>query len=106
MNYMNYERKIVEKLGVALIGWPGNSEVENPGGLSPDKGLALRNALETKECRWIILTTEQQEAWKIKNVECEKDGKKVYGPPQKKWARRSAPEDEGVEEMDRVDNIA
>ena len=56
---MNYERKIVEELGVALIGWPGNGEVENPGGLSPNKGLALKNALETKECRWIILTTEQ-----------------------------------------------
>jgi len=59
INYMNYERKIVEELGVAFIGWPGNGEVENPGGLSPNKGLALKNALETKECRWIILTTKQ-----------------------------------------------
>lgn len=34
MNYANYESKIVEELGVALIGWPGDGKVENPGGLS------------------------------------------------------------------------
>ena len=64
MNYANYKSKIVKKLGVALIRWPRDSKVENPGSLGPDKGLALRNALKIRKCRWTILTSEQQKSWK------------------------------------------
>jgi len=28
----------------------------------------LRNALEKKECQWVILTFEQQAAWKHQNA--------------------------------------
>jgi hypothetical protein len=96
MNYTNYESSIVEKFGVALIGWPINSKVQNPGGLGPDEGLVLRNALETKECRWIILTKEQQDNRRIDNAQRERDGEQVY-VPRKKRARRSTAEDEGVD---------
>ena len=99
MNYLNYESKIVEELGVALTGWPGDGKVENPGNLGPDKGLALKDALVKKECKWIILTSEQQEARKIQNAQREQDGEMVYGPPRKKRAKRSTLE-KGVEEED------
>ena len=81
MNYINYKSKIIEELGVALIGWPGDGKVENPSSLGPDKGLVLRNALEKKECKWVILTSEKQEAWKLQNSQRKQDGEMVYGPP-------------------------
>jgi len=87
MNYVNYKSKIVEKLGVALIGWPEDSKVENPGSIGLDEGLALRNALENKECRWTILTSKQQEAQKCRNAQHEQDGEAMYGPPRKKQAK-------------------
>jgi hypothetical protein len=96
MNYINYESGIVKKFGVALIGWPVDGKVQNPGGLGPDEGLVLRNALEKKECRWIILTEEEQEARKIQNTQREKDGEQIY-VPRKKRPRKSA---EGVDSED------
>jgi hypothetical protein len=96
MNYINYESGIVEKFGVALIGWPVDGKVQNPGGLGLDEGLVLRNALEEKECRWIILTEEEQEARKIQNTQRKKDGEQIY-VPRKKRPRKSA---EGVESED------
>ena len=96
MKYTNYESSIVEKYGVALIGWPINGKVQNPGGLGPDEGLILRNSLETKTCRWTVLTEEQLEAWKIQNSQRERNGEQVY-VPRKKRTKRSAPEDEGVD---------
>jgi hypothetical protein len=96
MNYKNYESSIVEKFGVDLIGWPINGKVQNPGGLGPDEGLVLRNALEKKECKWIILTEEEQKARKIQNAQREEDGEQIY-VPRKKRLRKSAAEDEGVD---------
>ena len=98
MNYKNYERKIVEELGVALIGWPGDGTVENPGTISMDKGIALRNALEKKECRWVKLTSEQLETRKSQNAQRAEDGEKVYGSPRRKRAKRNAHENQGVED--------
>jgi hypothetical protein len=98
MNYINYESKIIEELGVALIGWPGGGKVENPSYLSPDKGLALKNALEKRECRWIVLTSEQLESRRCQNVQCEQDGETIYGPARKKRTKRSECENDGVEE--------
>jgi hypothetical protein len=87
MNYVNYERSIVGELGVALIGWPGDGKVENPGSIGLDKGLALKDALEKSECKWILLTSEQQEARKIQNSQREHNGEMVYGPIRKKRAK-------------------
>ena len=98
MNYKNYERKIVEELGVALIGWPGDGTVENPGTISMDKGTALRNALKKKECQWVKLTSEQLETRKSQNAQRAEDAEKVYGPPRKKRAKRNAHENQGVED--------
>jgi len=75
---MNYKSKIVEELGIVLIGWPRDGKVENSGSLGPNKGLVLRNALEKKECKWVILTSEEQEAQKLQNSQYEQDGEIVY----------------------------
>lgn len=63
MNYLNYERSIVEKHAVALIGWPEELlPVRNPGCIGSREAVALlRNALVDKDCRWIRLTNEQRE---------------------------------------------
>ena len=34
MNYVNYEGKVVEEHGVALIGWPDSVPFKNPGEIS------------------------------------------------------------------------
>jgi len=96
MNYINYESSIVEKFGIALIGWPVNGKVQNPGDLGPDEGLVLRNALERMECKWIILTEKEQEARKIQNAQREKDGEQIYAP-QKKRPKKSTARDNGVD---------
>lgn len=48
MNYSNYERKNIEELSMALIGWPEDRKVENPSNISLDKGVVMKNALEKK----------------------------------------------------------
>jgi hypothetical protein len=99
MNYINYESSIVEKFGVTLHGWPVKGKVRNPGELGPDEALALRNALERKECKWVILTEEEQEARKIQNAQREKDGEQIY-VPQKKRTKKSTAKDNGVDVED------
>ena len=107
MNYVHYERQIVEKLGVALAGWPLGGRVCNPGTLSSDDALILRNALAKKTCKWIRLTAQQLEDQKASNMQCAINGKDVYGPPRKKRARKTGPtdsvgndDDEGNREME------
>ena len=97
MNYINYERKIVEDLGVALIGWPEGGKIKNSGNIGIDMALELREALEKKECRWVVLTLEEKKDRKRRNAQREQDGEMVYGPPRKKRAKRSAPENEEQE---------
>jgi len=60
MNYTNYEGKIVERFGVALVGWPCKRPVCNPnrvgGRLEVSK---LDFALQSKGCKWVRLTDEE-----------------------------------------------
>jgi hypothetical protein len=101
MNYTNYESGIVEKFGVALIGWPVDGKVQNPGSLGPDEGLVLRNALEREECRWTILSEEEWEARKIQNAQREKDGEQIYVPRKK---RKKSTAEDGVDLEDNNDD--
>lgn len=59
MNYANYERKIVELFAVALVGWPLDGHVRNPGALSSKDDNMLRDALSHKVCKWTLLTPEE-----------------------------------------------
>jgi hypothetical protein len=61
MNYVNYETAIVEKYKVDLVGWPATIKFANPSAIGTvDDIRALRNALKTGECKWIIQTKRQQ----------------------------------------------
>lgn len=65
MNYINYERSIVEHCGVALVGWPLPGPVCNPskvGGRAEVQKLlsALqREHHHSESCHWVVLTDEE-----------------------------------------------
>jgi hypothetical protein len=90
MNYTHYELKIVESLGVALVGWPVPGRIRNPGDLTVDQVAILRSALFSRECKWISLSDHQVAARKASNTERFGNGEDVYGPPRKKRARKVA----------------
>jgi hypothetical protein len=93
MNYENYERQIVECLGVELIGWPLHGSVQQPGKLSYEDAVILRNALVQKDCKWVKLTCEQVLSRKDNNLEREANGEAIYGPSRKRRARNNIPAD-------------
>ncbi|KAI0261900.1 hypothetical protein BC834DRAFT_803806, partial [Gloeopeniophorella convolvens] len=80
MNYENYERRIVERVGVHLAGWPLSIPIRNPGTLSRDNALILQNTLDAGTCRWEKLSAEELEARKAENRHREENGEQVYKP--------------------------
>jgi hypothetical protein len=80
MNYENYECKIVEHLGVKLVGWPLHGRVCQPGTLSIEDAIILRKALADKSCKWVRLTDVQVMARKDDNLKRQANGEVVYGP--------------------------
>lgn len=101
MNYVHYERQIVEKLGVALTGWPLGGRICNPGSLSSSDALILKDALANRKCKWVRLNTQQLDDRKASNAKRAIDGEDVYGPPRKKRAKKTGPtEDENNGEME------
>ncbi|KAH7910715.1 hypothetical protein BJ138DRAFT_1008139, partial [Hygrophoropsis aurantiaca] len=59
MNYENYERAVVERFGVALVGWP-SGRVRNPARMGGKNEVqALYDALTNETCRWVSLTPSQ-----------------------------------------------
>ena len=91
MNYVHYERQIVEKMGVALAGWPLGGRICNPGVLPSDDALVLRNALANKTCKWVRLTAQHLEDRKASNMQRAANGDDIYGPPRKKRAKKTGP---------------
>jgi len=82
MNYNNYKHNIVERHGVALVGWPENLlPVWNPSSVSGQEVLQpLLDALLTQTCHWIWLT-EVQLARRIEdNSIHQAKGEVVYKP--------------------------
>ena len=90
MNYDHYKEKIVEALGVDLIGWPLNSPIRNPGKITTTELIILYNALKCGECKWVNLSSEQVGVRKATNAQRVADGEQVYGPPRKKRARKAS----------------
>jgi len=80
MNYIHYEHLIIERLGVALAGWPLGGRICNPGALTSSDAYVLRNALADKTYKWVRLTTQQLEDRKASNRQRAADGENVYGP--------------------------
>ena len=90
MNYDNYERKIVESLGVALVNYPF-LKVENPAKVAGGrKSLeTLLSVLESGTCKWVMLSADELEARKRANHERHEAGGEVY-KPRKAPARKQA----------------
>ena len=86
MNYDNYERKIVEKYGIELIGWPNDLlPIRNPGQLSGrDRVQRLFVALTTNVCHWRKLSEEDRQRRIILNTERHARGEQVYKLPKKR----------------------
>jgi len=80
MNYIHYEHLIIERLGVALAGWPLGSCICNPGALTSSDAYVLKNALANKTCKWVRLTAQQLEDRKTSNRQRVANGENVYGP--------------------------
>ncbi|KAJ2982279.1 hypothetical protein NUW54_g10771 [Trametes sanguinea] len=95
MNYDNYEGRIVEVFGVALIGWPCNCDVANPGSIGKENVYKLLNALDNPDakerCYWVKLSNAELEARKVRNKECAAKGEKVYKARKKPTKKTSAP---------------
>lgn len=57
MNYVNYEKVIIQKHHVKLAGWPKNVKFVTPANLSSvDDVRTLRHALKSNECHWVQLS--------------------------------------------------
>ena len=65
---------------VKLRGWPtGNPGVCNPATLGRCPQLEkLLAALESGQCRWVVLTDDKLEEGKKDNQQCEECGEQVY----------------------------
>lgn len=83
MNYTNYERDVVEALGVELKNFPGGV-VRQPGDLKRPELQALVIALGAPEndrrCHWVILESSEWTARKELNAERIANGEQVYKP--------------------------
>ncbi|THG92537.1 hypothetical protein EW026_g8394 [Hermanssonia centrifuga] len=83
MNYINYERKIVEQHGVELQGWPCKKFV-NPGDVKGRQELEkLFHALHTKTCAWKPLSAGELEERQCRNRERQAAGEVIYKPRKK-----------------------
>ena len=80
MNYDNYERKIVERFAVKLIGWPDDLlPICNPGQLGGrDRVQKLFVALTTNVCHWKKLSEQDRQRRIELNTECHARGEQVY----------------------------
>ncbi|KAI5981259.1 hypothetical protein EDD15DRAFT_2379892 [Pisolithus albus] len=81
MNYTNYERRIVERYGVMLTGWPFSGTVRNPSKIGGRAEVEkLLDALNSEACKWVRLTDEELRARVIHNKERQARGEAVYHP--------------------------
>ncbi|KAG6379621.1 hypothetical protein JVT61DRAFT_10134 [Boletus reticuloceps] len=81
MNYINYERNIVERHSVVLTGWPFDEPVKNPGNVGGRPALEkLWNALESEKCKWVKLKPSELQAWIASNKAKQARGEQVYKP--------------------------
>jgi hypothetical protein len=78
LNYVNYERKVVEPHGVALDGWPVG-QVQNPskiGGRSEVQ--RLLTALRDGTCKWVKLNAKELKERVNNNIRRVERGEQVY----------------------------
>ncbi|KAI0309409.1 hypothetical protein OF83DRAFT_1179657 [Amylostereum chailletii] len=78
MNYKNYEKDIVEKFGVALVGMPEGIEVTQPNTYNQSQLSNLAQALEASTCKWDPLDKGQLTARISSNRARQANGEKIY----------------------------
>jgi hypothetical protein len=112
MNYNNYERNIVERHSLAMVGWPSDLlPIRNPSLLGGREQVhSLLNALVNKTCHWTVLTEEQLTARVEQNHARQAAGELVYKPRKKRVMQaskklKSAPvvEDDNETELSEMD---
>ena len=96
MNYVNYEKAVIQKHHVKLVGWPKNVKFVTPANLScVDEVRALKHALKSNECHWVRLSGSDVEEHMSSIAEREAAGEHVgrkrkqrsdKGKPRKKSA--------------------
>jgi hypothetical protein len=60
MSYIKYERDIVSKYKVKLVGWPSTIKFASPSEIGTvDDIRNLRQVLKIGECKWVVLTRRQ-----------------------------------------------
>lgn len=60
MNYVNYEKSIIQKYHVKLVGWPEDVNFINPVSLTNVDDLRkLQQALRTQACHWVKLSDRE-----------------------------------------------
>jgi hypothetical protein len=63
MSYVNYERDIVTRYKIKLIGWPPAVKFASPSEIGTvDDIRLLRQALIVGDCKWMVQTRRQQQA--------------------------------------------
>ncbi|KAF8346292.1 hypothetical protein F5887DRAFT_1182188, partial [Amanita rubescens] len=78
MNYVNYEKVIIQKHHVKLVGWPKNVKFVTPANLSRvDEVRTLRHALKSNECHWVQLSEAEVEENMASIAEREAAGEQV-----------------------------
>ncbi|KAJ7836946.1 hypothetical protein B0H13DRAFT_2368471 [Mycena leptocephala] len=68
--YRNYDLKIVDKLGVKLVGWPEDVPMRRPSKIPADDARKILEKLQTGAIHWVVLTKKQraEEAAKIEEL--------------------------------------
>lgn len=59
MNYQNYQTVIVARYKVHLVGWPKKVPFTNPSHISTEHLQRLRDALQSHECMWQVMTRQE-----------------------------------------------
>ena len=86
MNYVNYDKSIVQKYRVEIVRWPENVKFTNPASLaSMDELRQLRQALRTHDCHWVKITEREVRLHMESIKEQEAGGESVS----RKWKQRS-----------------
>ncbi|KAG6379039.1 hypothetical protein JVT61DRAFT_11468 [Boletus reticuloceps] len=80
MNYNNYKQRIVERYGIALMGWPLDGHVKNPGKLHRADLEKVIDALQKEKCRLVKLSKSALAAWVADNKARQAHGEQVYKP--------------------------
>lgn len=108
MNYVNYDKSIVQKYRVKIVRWPENVKFTNPASLaSMDELRQLRQALRTHDCHWVKITEREvrlhMESIKEREAGSESVGRKRKqrsdkGKPRKKRVVRQPDDEECADE--------